>query len=161
MTFAVEQIAVLPDTGMGVLLIEPDRSPPHLAVLLDGIVYSASVKGISLRNSSKWQQLLLQKQIPWVLFKVDGIKNLAAETVLHVFNECVKIGESETCLKPLKIIFKGMGFDVLHCKTWPDVHRQLSQNGIHFQVLSTDGRIQYVFPKYSHQDVLKYIRSIT
>jgi hypothetical protein len=103
----------------------------------------------------------MQKKIPWMLFMLQGIKSPNPEEVYNIFTEFARIGNSDTCLKPLKVVLKGMGFDVLHCQTWPEVHQYLHEKNIHCKVVSVDPRTSYVFPIYSHHDVLQYIRSLT
>jgi hypothetical protein len=91
------------EKGTFIVLMHPDKTPPHIALLCDGRFFSHGVTGTKLGESVElFWKYITQKQTPVLFVKTSLIGN--TEAVKNCFQQFTFEGEKEeTCLSPIKL----------------------------------------------------------
>ena len=88
--------------GTFIVLMHPDKTPPHIAMLCSGQFFSHGVTGTKAgENFEVFWKYITQKQTPVMFVKTSLNGNTAAMT-LAFQNATFAEGSQHTCLSPIK-----------------------------------------------------------
>lgn len=140
----------IPSRGTFIILIHPERIPPHLGIISNRSYYSIHVDGPKVGLPSTFISKLISKGLPILLFKTI---ELLESDIKAVIQESSLI-EGNTCLKPLKELHNDKTSETIHEFISKNIHQVQDTIGIN---ISTK---EVVIPAYSKEDILNYISSL-
>ncbi|MFP5471865.1 MAG: hypothetical protein ACLGGV_09745 [Bacteroidia bacterium] len=91
--------------GNYILLMHPDKTPPHIAMLCNGLFFSHGVSGTKIAEDfSVFWKYITQKQTPVLFVKTSFTIN--ANDLKKSFSKFTfDRDKEETCLSPIKLYF--------------------------------------------------------
>ena len=112
----------------GILLINADKSPPHLGIYSESKYYSVSVTDIQIGNSIEVMlQYIHIKRIPTIFIRLKN--NLEENELIEVFNSFEKLEGHCTCIQPIKEVFKNKIQSLDHVSFIFELIPVLKENG--------------------------------
>ena len=114
--------------GVYILLINADKTPPHIAVLDNGTYYSLGVNGLRIVPFGSFKSYLNKKKSKAIFIELN-LENLNFNTEFSkysILNDSVS-----TCLFPLKhTLNQSLEFDVKEVKTIFDLMEILNESNV-------------------------------
>jgi hypothetical protein len=162
MVIPVRKVDLFPATGIYILLAEPFRVPPHIALQVDEMVFSISVRGTTARPVAEWHQLVYDRMIPVIGLEVHhaGWQAITQQQAGQVFAPYLGIADGQTCFRPVHGLLQQTTGMEIPGDTMHDLLNWLEQQRISVTGVSNSWEGAYTMPEYAYADVLEYIRKL-
>ena len=146
--------------GVYILLINADKTPPHIAVLDNGIYYSLGVNGLRIVPFNSFKTYLEKRKTKTIFIQLN-LKGLDFESEFSKFDVLNK--KASTCLFPLKHTLKQqISFDEQNVKTIFDLMEILNEKQIISSVYERNiNATSFSVKKYNLEDVFLRIKNLT
>lgn len=87
--------------GEYVVILKATRIPPHIGILINGVFYDFSVRGIDVEpDLDKLLSMIGRKKLPTLFVQVGG--NCDQNRMLEILKKYELVNDNHTCLAPLK-----------------------------------------------------------
>ncbi len=153
------------NTTSGIILINADKSPPHLGFFSNSKYYSLTVKdnqiGISIEVIL---QYIHRKRIPSIFI---SLKNKIENTEIEkAFQNYLKLDEQITCLQPIKEIFRNKITDLDRVNFIFELIPLLKEQGwvkSYYQLYAKEiiQDSSFSLRTYTMEDIFKRIKSLS
>ena len=144
--------------GTWIVILEADKTPPHVLMVQDSKSWSLEHTGLHIRPVESLIKLIKRKRIKAVLFEVLN----AEPTVQKAFDSFQNLGQQHTCLRPIRDFFMdSVDKDLAKCTFVFELIPELNRRGLIKSVkqLNLDTP-NYVFPRYTKEQILKHISNL-
>ncbi|HVA98525.1 MAG TPA: hypothetical protein VNG53_06490 [Bacteroidia bacterium] len=154
------------------VIIHATKIPPHLAVAINGKLFSLSVKGISMDGDlSNFIKLIHQKKIETLFIRLSVPEIFTINQLREEIKKCLLVypkvdGENATCLTPIKDFCASIYqvptekinfvFDLL-----PELRKKNNVlNAYHFNLENQLINNTFILKKYTMHDIYQSIQSV-
>ncbi len=162
MKVKVEPIEHLADKKCGIVLMNIDHVPPHLAFLYQGVVYGLSLKGASLRETQVFENAMNRNHVKYVLATCNQLESaiFEANEVSRHFSK-YSIREEITCFVPVKELIASILKQGDAAETFPELFQSTSAKGVQWNFFSPCGVNEIILQPYTRYHVMQYIASLS
>jgi hypothetical protein len=162
MKFIVEPIEHLAEKKCGIVLMNIDHVPPHLAFLYQGVVYGLSLKGASRRETQVFENAMNRSDVKYVLATCNQLESAifeANEVTRHFRNYSIQ--EETTCFVPVKKLIASILNQGDAAETFPELFQATSAKGVQWNFFSPCGVNEFILQPYTRYHVMQYIAALT
>lgn len=153
------------EKGCFLVLVQPSKTPVHLAYLAEGIVYELTIKGPRMTAVSKYVRKATQGNIP-LLFIGLKTQRLLHTGLSEIFMSYRQVSTRNTCMEPIKVaISKHTGIDCLQAEVLFDLLHHLKHHGLSNTIMQhkLNESMQdntFRMPVYNMEDVKMHIAGL-